>query len=65
MIANRVFITGGAGFIGSSAADHFLATGAEVVVYDNFSTGRRDFLARAVAYLPFGIRCLVTGKKAA
>ena len=44
MIANRVFITGGAGFIGSSAADHFLASGAEVVVYDNFSTGRRDFL---------------------
>ena len=37
MIANRVFITGGAGFIGSSAADHFLATGAEVVVYDNLS----------------------------
>ena len=44
MIANRVFITGGAGFIGSSAADRWLAGGAEVVVYDNFSTGRREFL---------------------
>jgi UDP-glucose 4-epimerase len=47
VIANRVFITGGAGFIGSSAADHFLASGAEVVVYDNFSTGLREFLTGA------------------
>ena len=53
MIANRVFITGGAGFIGSSAADHFLASGAEVVVYDNFSTGRRDFLTRAIGHPRF------------
>ena len=52
MIANRVFITGGAGFIGSSAADHFLASGAEVVVYDNFSTGRRDFLTRGASAHP-------------
>jgi UDP-glucose 4-epimerase len=53
MIANRVFITGGAGFIGSSAADRFLATGTEVVVYDNFSTGRRDFLTRAIGHPRF------------
>jgi UDP-glucose 4-epimerase len=41
----RVFITGGAGFIGSTLADRLLADGAEVVVYDNFSTGREAFVA--------------------
>ncbi len=33
----KIFITGGAGFIGSNAADHFLKQGNEVVVYDNLS----------------------------
>jgi UDP-glucose 4-epimerase len=40
----RAFITGGAGFIGSNLADRLLADGNEVVVYDNFSTGRRRFI---------------------
>ncbi len=37
----RVLITGGAGFIGSHLADHWLAHGAGVTVVDNLSTGRR------------------------
>ena len=41
----RVLITGGAGFIGSHLADRLLAAGDEVLVIDNFSTGRRDNLA--------------------
>jgi UDP-glucose 4-epimerase len=40
----KVFITGGAGFIGSHLADHLLAQGDEILVIDNFSTGRRDNL---------------------
>ena len=40
----RVLITGGAGFIGSHLADRLLTKGDEVLVIDNFATGRRDNL---------------------
>lgn len=33
----KVFITGGAGFIGCNSADHFLKQGHDVVVFDNLS----------------------------
>ena len=35
----RVFITGGAGFIGSHLADHYVMAGDQVTLLDNFSTG--------------------------
>jgi len=41
----RALITGGAGFIGSHLADRLLADGVAVVVYDDFSTGRRENVA--------------------
>jgi UDP-glucose 4-epimerase len=40
-------VTGGAGFIGSHIVDELLSRGARVIVYDNFTTGRRDFLPPA------------------
>lgn len=40
----KVLITGGAGFIGSTLADRLLERGDEVVVIDNYATGRRDNL---------------------
>ena len=40
-MANRVLITGGAGFIGSHVADLFLASGWEVEIIDNLVTGKR------------------------
>ena len=47
--AMRAFVTGGAGFIGSSLVDRLLADGHHVVAYDNFSTGLREFLSPAVS----------------
>jgi UDP-glucose 4-epimerase len=41
-MGKRVLITGGAGFIGSHAADLFLANGYEVEILDNLSSGRRE-----------------------
>jgi UDP-glucose 4-epimerase len=47
---SRVFITGGAGFIGSHIADLALEAGADsVVIVDDFIRGRRENLARAMA----------------
>jgi UDP-glucose 4-epimerase len=41
----RVFITGGAGFIGSHLCDALLAEGHEVVILDNLSTGSKANIA--------------------
>lgn len=40
----KILITGGAGFIGSHLADRLLARGDDVLVIDNYATGRRDNL---------------------
>jgi UDP-glucose 4-epimerase len=49
----RYLITGCAGFIGSNLTERLLAAGHEVVGYDNFSTGREQFLASAHAAASF------------
>ena len=40
----RILVTGGAGFIGSNVVDGLLARGHEVAVFDDLSSGRREFV---------------------
>lgn len=41
----RYVVTGGAGFIGSHLVEHLVGQGREVVVLDDFSTGKRENIA--------------------
>jgi UDP-glucose 4-epimerase len=44
----RACVTGGAGFIGSNLVDRLSAEGVEVVILDDYRTGRREFTAAAL-----------------
>jgi UDP-glucose 4-epimerase len=43
-MSKKILITGGSGFIGSHLTERLLSRGDEVLVIDNFATGRRDNL---------------------
>jgi len=47
------FLTGGAGFIGSHLGDRLLAEGKTVTVYDNLSSGRREWIAHNIGQSGF------------
>ena len=47
----RVLVTGGAGFIGSHLVDRLLARADDVLVIDNYATGRRDNLPKSASGL--------------
>jgi UDP-glucose 4-epimerase len=45
----KACVTGGAGFIGSTLADRLSEDGVEVVIVDDFRTGRREFVENLLA----------------
>lgn len=44
MNSMRILITGGAGCLGSNLIEHWLPQGHEILVIDNFATGKREVL---------------------
>ncbi len=42
----KMFVTGGAGFIGSHVVDALIQRGNKVIVYDNLSSGKKDFMSQ-------------------
>jgi UDP-glucose 4-epimerase len=52
----RAVVTGGAGFVGSHVADALVARGDDVVVIDNLSSGRREYVNPAARLVEADIR---------
>ncbi len=52
----KILITGGAGFIGSTIADRFVAAGWDVAVVDDLSTGKRENVPARARFYPCDVR---------
>ncbi|WLR54787.1 NAD-dependent epimerase/dehydratase family protein [Mesobacillus subterraneus] len=51
----KVLVVGGAGFIGSHVVDALVKKGYEIVVVDNLSSGKKDFLHPGAAFYSLNI----------
>jgi UDP-glucose 4-epimerase len=51
----KCFVTGAAGFIGSTLVDRLLSDGHTVIGFDNFSTGLNEFLKNASQHKSFAL----------
>jgi UDP-glucose 4-epimerase len=52
----KILVTGGAGFIGSTIADLFLAAGWDVAVLDDLSSGKRENVPAQARFYPCDVR---------
>ena len=55
-MGGRILVTGGAGFIGSTIADRFLAAGWDVAVLDDLSSGKRENVPARARFYPCDVR---------
>lgn len=51
----RILVTGGAGFIGSNVVDALIQEDHEVVIVDNLSTGKREYINEAARFYKVNI----------
>jgi UDP-glucose 4-epimerase len=56
MMAKRVLVTGGGGFIGSHVAEAYVAAGARVWIVDDLSSGRRANVPAGAEFINLDIR---------
>lgn len=52
---SKILVTGGAGFIGSHVVEAYLNDGHEIVVIDNLSTGKREYLPNQTKFYQIDI----------
>jgi UDP-glucuronate decarboxylase len=53
VVAKRVLVTGGAGFLGSHLCERLVAQGDDVLCVDNYFTGRKDNVVRLLGHPHF------------
>lgn len=51
----KVLVTGGAGFIGSHTVDKLIDAGAEVIIIDNLSTGKKENINRSAQFYDISV----------
>jgi UDP-glucose 4-epimerase len=52
----NILVTGGAGFIGSNIVDKYIELGHNVIIIDNMSTGRKEFINPKAVFYEMDIR---------